>query len=325
MPNRNPKVSVCIPTYNSEKYLREAIQSVLNQTYTDYELIISDNDSNDNTSEIIQSFKDSRIKYYRNQENIGIGKNFNHCIKKSIGQYITIFHSDDVMLPNNLELKVKILEKNSSVGLVHSNIYTINDSGAIIGGHFAINNLPSTSLVESGTIVFRKLMIGTNIISAPSVMTRRNCYERVEYFNSRLRFIVDWEMWLRIALHFDIAYISTPLLKNRVHKNQETNKFYEKITDIIEEFQAKKNILRRYKNQISGYNGLRQEMLHKTSIRAIEKGMITQRHPKIAFQYLLLAFKNYPRIITDRNFWRFFLNPFKILVRCAIFKSKKEK
>jgi len=324
MLNENPKVSVCIPTYNSAIYLGEAIKSVLNQTFTDFELIISDNASNDNTIEIVQSFKDNRIKYFRNQENIGMVENWNQCVKKCNGKYITIFHADDIMLPKNLELKIKVLEQNSSVGFVHSNIFTINTSGLIIGNHWAIDNLPCTSLVESGLQVFRKLIIGRNFISAPSVISKRECYEHLGYFNSEFCYVVDWEMWLRIAFHYDIAYISTPLIKYRIHKNQGVNKFFGKVIDIIEELQVKKNIFRKYKNQISGYNGLRREALHKTSIRAIKKGVTRQRNPKIAFQYLLLAFKNYPKIITDRCFWRFFLNPFKILMQHAIFKFKRE-
>jgi len=119
-----PKVSVCIPTYNCGNFLSHAIDSVLNQTFTDYELIICDNASIDDTEEIVKSYSDRRIRYFRNPTNLGMVGNWNRCIEKSTGKHVYILHADDLMLPENLDEKVRILDSNHSVGLVHSNYYT---------------------------------------------------------------------------------------------------------------------------------------------------------------------------------------------------------
>ena len=110
MSAKTPKVSVCIPTYNRPDFLRQAIESVLAQTFSDYELIISDNASEDSTTDLISSFKDRRIIYIRKEKNIGAIDNFNSCLAAAKGEYITIFHDDDIMLPDNLAFKVEALD-----------------------------------------------------------------------------------------------------------------------------------------------------------------------------------------------------------------------
>lgn len=93
-----PKISVCIPTYNSGEFLSEAIQSVLDQSFQNFELIISDNASEDNTTEIVNAFNDSRIQYYRNKKNIGMYENFNHCLDLAEGEYIKFLCATDYLV-----------------------------------------------------------------------------------------------------------------------------------------------------------------------------------------------------------------------------------
>lgn len=121
-----PKVTVAIPTYNRAHYLKEAIDSVLNQTFQDYELLILDNASTDNTSEVVSSYKDERIQYVRNENNIGPINNFNKAIDLANGDYLIIFHDDDIMLPQLLEKEAQVLDNNENVVLVCSNVCTID-------------------------------------------------------------------------------------------------------------------------------------------------------------------------------------------------------
>lgn len=130
------KVSVCMPVYNGENYIAESIQSVLDQTYQNFELIISDNCSTDKTSEIVKSFDDSRIKYLRNSENIGLVANFNQVIGLAIGKYICIWAHDDVMFPDNLSSKVAILDKHENVGFIHSDVQLIDGNSNILPKRF---------------------------------------------------------------------------------------------------------------------------------------------------------------------------------------------
>ena len=128
-----PVVSAIIPTYNFGRFLGEAIQSVLDQTFTDFELIVVDDGSTDDTREVVGSFNDSRIRYIY-QENRGLPAARNTGIKASRGEYIAFLDSDDIWLTQNLELKVKSLDSHPDAGLVCSDGYNFDDAtGAIIG------------------------------------------------------------------------------------------------------------------------------------------------------------------------------------------------
>lgn len=130
-----PRVSIGLPVFNGEKYLEEALDSILRQTYQDFELIISDNASNDDTSQICRLYaeKDSRIRYYRNKRNIGAARNHNRVFELSNGTYFKLADYDDVLAPEFLCRCADILDKDQSVVLCHSRTGRINESGELIG------------------------------------------------------------------------------------------------------------------------------------------------------------------------------------------------
>src|SRR4051812_49422897 len=115
-----PAVTVAIPTFNRAALLREAIASVLSQTFGDFEVIVSDNASVDQTADMVASFADKRLRYHRNTTNLGLVGNLNRCLSLARGTYITVIHDDDRMLPTNLERKVAALQRNPRLGFVHS-------------------------------------------------------------------------------------------------------------------------------------------------------------------------------------------------------------
>src|SRR5262245_14501161 len=123
-------VSVCIPTYNGAKFVAEAVQSVLVQSSTDFELLVVDDGSTDGTLDIVRSFTDSRIQIHQNEKRLGIPKNWNHCLALARGEYICLFHQDDVMLPENLQRKVQVLAADPIVGLVHSAVEIVTEGSA---------------------------------------------------------------------------------------------------------------------------------------------------------------------------------------------------
>src|SRR5687768_7682840 len=117
----SPKVSILIPTFNYGRYLDEAIQSALQQTFRDFELIIVDNNSTDNTKEMISQYlSDERIRYYRNETNIGLVNNFNRCLELATAPYIKFLLADDILHPELLEMFVQILDEYETVALVTS-------------------------------------------------------------------------------------------------------------------------------------------------------------------------------------------------------------
>ena len=126
------KISVCIPSYNHEKYIYHTIESVLNQSFQDFEIIISDDNSSDNTLEIAKSFKDSRIKIIENKENNGPSINANIAIENSCGEFIASIASDDMMHQDRLKKTFEFLSLNKDVDAVFTWVKTINENNVEI-------------------------------------------------------------------------------------------------------------------------------------------------------------------------------------------------
>ena len=220
---KGPRVSVCIPVFNPGNFLGAAIESVLAQSFADFELLVVDDASTQPVASVVGRFDDPRLLFEENPSNLGLVGNWNRCLALAQGEYITIFHQDDLMRPDNLAAKVELLDNYPQIGLVHSNIDTIDAAGAVTGGHWAIQ--PSHAPVTAGWWCFEQLALRGNFISCPSVVVRTSCYRALGGFDTRLPFTCDLEMWLRIASRHDVGYLSTPLIGNRQHPNQETKRF----------------------------------------------------------------------------------------------------
>ena len=117
-----PLISVCIPAYNTARYLPEAIESVLAQAFSDYELVICDNASTDDTPEICRRYDDPRIRYVRFEEFVGQAANWNRCLKLATGKYVVLLHADDALRPCFLKRAAEVLDNNPAVGLVHCSV-----------------------------------------------------------------------------------------------------------------------------------------------------------------------------------------------------------
>jgi glycosyltransferase involved in cell wall biosynthesis len=213
------KVSVIVLTYNRAHMVTETIDSVLNQTFKDFELIVVDNESTDNTEEVIKSFTDERIRYFKHQNNGLIGVNRNYGVNKARGEYITFCDDDDLWMPEKLERQVKLLDLNKELGLVYSDSYIMDENG----------NLGRDTLLSSlrplrGN-VFDKLF-QSNFIPMPTVMIRREVLSKVGGFDPKYIIALDYDLWLRIAEHYPIDFTEEPLAKYRIHggsvsRNQE--------------------------------------------------------------------------------------------------------
>lgn len=217
------RVSVCIPTYNGATYIAAALRSVLGQTFTDFELIVCDDASADDTLQVVETFRDDRLRVVRNPVRLGLVGNWNRCLELASGEYIALFHQDDVMRPDNLADKVAMLDANPGVGLVYSDIGRIDETGQVIGGHYI--EQPTSTTIMPGSRLFAMAAATGNPVACPAVVVRAACYRGLGGFDARLPFAVDLEMWLRIASRYDIGYIARPLVAHRVHATQETGRF----------------------------------------------------------------------------------------------------
>lgn len=206
-----PKVAIIIPAYNQSRYLAPAVESVLVQSVADWETVIVDDGSTDDTRLVAQSFSDPRI-HYIHQENRGLSGARNTGIRSSTASYLTFLDSDDLFLPQKLELLFAEMERHPELGLVAGQAVPIDESGRVAGKTF------TTPLPVSG----ERLLLG-NPLHVGSVLLRREWQEKAGYFDESLRSYEDWDMWLRLALlGCPMGYVPQPVSQYRFHLAQMT-------------------------------------------------------------------------------------------------------
>jgi glycosyltransferase involved in cell wall biosynthesis len=212
-----PKVSICIPSYNNGSLIGPAIRSVLDQTFRDIEIIVVDNGSADDSERVVRSFCDERIKFSKNNKNIGMTRNWNRCISMASGEFICLLCADDLYLPTFVERTLSMLETHPNIGFVHCACRTINDRGETVGE----SRVHEGGAIEIGSAFFDRIIHG-NFAIISAAMFRRNCFEELGCFDEELEFAPDWEMFARISLHYDVGYVSHPLACYRIHENNFT-------------------------------------------------------------------------------------------------------
>lgn len=217
---KKPKISVCIPTYNYGSYITDAIDSVLAQSFTEYELIVVDNCSTDETAVLVEKYlgKDPRIKFIRNDSNIGMVENWNKCLALATGEYVKILCADDVLAASCLEKSMDIFAAEPDVALV-SCARSIVDRGlnALTTRAYSAHS----EVIDGGRAVDRCLTYGVNFIGEPSaVIFKREHASRG--FNFRYRQLVDLEMWFFLLKSGRYAYINEALCSVRLHEQQQT-------------------------------------------------------------------------------------------------------
>lgn len=215
-----PKVSVCIPTYNTARYLGKAIESVLQQTYRDYELVICDNASTDETPGLVRQYNDPRIRYVRYDELVNQGGNWNRCVSLATGEYVALLHADDEYLPAFLGQRVGALDRHPEVGLAFGAVQIVN-SGSNVTGQQIFRDQP---FIVPAPEFYKDLLFGC-FISPVSPVVRRSCYEAVGRFNDDKERLwgIDWEMWLRISASYGVAYTPEILASYRIHESSGTS------------------------------------------------------------------------------------------------------
>ena len=205
-----PKVSIILPCYNGAKWLSEAIASILAQTYQDFELLIIDDGSTDNSKVILSSYLvDERVRYIY-QENKGFSGALNRGLKESKGDLIGFICSDDLWLPNKLDVQVKYFVDHDDTDLVHANYYSINSDGQVL----KLREITIPSFASREELI--ESLFFTNFIGFETVLLKNRCFE-VGFFDESMVGFSDHDMWLRIAGKFKIAYIDLPLVKKREH------------------------------------------------------------------------------------------------------------
>lgn len=203
-----PKISVIMPVYNTEEsYLREAIESILNQTFADFEFLIINDGSTNNSQDVILSYKDSRINYVINEKNLGLIKTLNKGFDLAKGEYIARMDSDDISLPKRFEKQVDFMDKNQNVH--------------VVGTWYEW--FPKCKVQKPPTTdkdIKECLLVQSNSLAHPTVMLRKSVIDKLEArYDENYAYVEDYALWLSLVDKVDFANIDEILLKYRIHPN----------------------------------------------------------------------------------------------------------
>ena len=305
---KQPLVSVIIPCYNGEKFIGEAIESVINQTYKNWELIIVDDGSTDNSKIIIKQYcSDERIRYIQHKKNKGIPATRNTGIKASKGEYIALLDQDDKWVYDKLTVQLKEFNKTGpEIGLLFGNIKVFNSEKNEIKKADSLK----IKLEQLNRQEIIKLLFFNNFIPSITVMFKRECIKEVGSFDENITWGGDdHDLWLRLANKFKFAYINKVLGIRRLHDNnysrtermikgsiQLTNSIVKKYT-FLNKYKQKKIAqdlyqLGRYKHLIGNFVEAK-----KIYLKAFSTCLNIGWKPYIAFLFALFNIKfNYRRI-----------------------------
>ena len=227
--DHKPMVSVIIPTYNRGHLISRAIQGVLNQTYQNFEMIIVDDGSTDNTKEIVGRSGDERIQYIRHGKNKGAAITRNTGIQASQGKYICFLDSDDEWFPLKLEKQVNRFEElNESIGVVYT--------GCLLKSQNSGKILAEAEPTFRGE-VYKDLLKGVFLITS-TAMIRRICLQEVGFFDENLPSCEDWDLWIRLSKQYEFDFVAEPLASYYIHGAQMLTNFNARV-QALEEFIAK--------------------------------------------------------------------------------------
>jgi len=216
MMNNIPKISVIIPTHNRQNFLSRAIESVFSQTFCDFEMLIIDDGSTDQTKEAVKKYivtQPDKIKYFY-QDNKGPSAARNKGIQQASGEYVAFLDDDDEWLPDKLECQITGFSKNKNIGLAYTDYYIITEDLTAPHIHHC---------EEFNRAKFEKMFYVKNLISTPTIMARKECFEKLGLFDEGLEVAEDWDMWLRLFKQYDFLHIPQPLVKVNVGSTSQSS------------------------------------------------------------------------------------------------------
>lgn len=206
-----PQVSVMLPSYNHGAYIAEALESVLHQTFQDFEVIVSDDCSTDNTVNIIRSFDDPRITVHLFPHNVGATINHEYCWKHCTAPYIALLNSDDAWFPEHLEKAVAYLDAHPACGAVFSWSNFIDENSQETDPCAEVFRQENRTRAEW----LRRFFTGGNCICHPSMVIRQEVYQKIGFYSRSLRQLPDFYEWIRLVKHYDLHIIPEVLVKHR--------------------------------------------------------------------------------------------------------------
>lgn len=221
----SPRVSVVIPVYNRAHYVRTAIDSILAQTFTDFELLVIDDGSSDNTCDVVHSYADPRVQLIRNEENLGIPVTRNRGLALARGEYMAILDSDDYAYPKRLAKQVAFLDAHPDHVVVGAWAAWMDSDGQPLK---KVKRRPVNAEDAAATLIFRSCLQQSAVMGRTEVLRRYGYREDFDMSS-------DFELWVRLAEHHKIANLAEPLVSYRVHGGRTTR---QKATRVVERQRA---------------------------------------------------------------------------------------
>jgi glycosyltransferase involved in cell wall biosynthesis len=245
--DRNERITVALPTCNGARHLREALASIKAQTDVAFDLIVSDDRSDDETLTIVRDLCGDRVKVSVNSERLGLARNWNRCVELSQTDWVAIFHQDDVMLPGHLASHLQVIDQNPTrrIGIIASSVLMIDEAGKAIsprvvdpgGLKLQIRGLPEA---DANNIVLpdsfgRIFFAQENPLRCSAVTLCKQAHRSVGGFDPSYRYVVDWQLWIKIARGWDLAWCFGPAtVSMRWHPASETQRFQTGTADLEE-------------------------------------------------------------------------------------------
>jgi glycosyltransferase involved in cell wall biosynthesis len=210
-----PAVSVCLPAYNGAAHVEAAIESVLVQSFPDFELVIVDDASTDRTAEIAGGYTDTRIRFLRNLQNLGAAANWNRAVAEARGHYLKLMGQDDLLYPSCLEQQVTVLDSERDVVLVCAKRDIIDGNGRVLLRGRGLNGM--SGRIGTAEAARRIVRSGTNLFGEPvAVLIRSETASRAGQFDARLPYVIDIEYWCRLLVFGPVYALPETLSAFRV-------------------------------------------------------------------------------------------------------------
>ena len=209
MNNKKPLISIIMNCYNGEKYLKKSLQSIISQTYKNWELIFFDNKSNDESKKILFSFKDKRIKYFKSDFFVSLYQGRNLAIKKTKGDFIAFLDTDDWWTKDKLSQQVSLFNRNNQIKFIYSNLYIYDQK-------FKIKKLYSQSKLPSGMVT--KNLMNKYFVGILTVLIHKSIFYKNK-FNNNYNIIGDFDFFIRLSLKYSFHAIQKPLAYYRSHED----------------------------------------------------------------------------------------------------------
>lgn len=288
----NPLVSIICLCYNHEKYVVQTLRSVVNQSYTNIELIIIDDCSTDNSKNVIENWLKNypEIQFIANEVNLGNTKSFNKAFKLAKGDYIIDLAADDVLLPNCITKQFEVFKKNKfkNTGLVYGNAELISETGNFISYYFDVNEARKVRIPRTIGDVYLSILSGGNAICSVTAMIKKEVFDELEGYDENLAY-EDLDFWIRASRLYDFDFADEIIVQKRVVENSLGSNFH------------KKNNAQSRKINFSTYLILKKTLelnKNKEENKAVLKRIhfetilnFKTRNFKLVFQYLILEIR----------------------------------